>query len=149
MLLTIEKVASLKTVDIFATIPDFVLASVAAIVEELELASGERVIEEGTFGDCLYVIVEGQVRVHSQGKTLLTLGPGNTVGELAVFDPEPRAASVTAVSDSLLFRIDKEVFADVMADRPEIAWGIMRALCRRVRHLGYAMMAQGADGDGR
>lgn len=142
MLLTIEKVAILKGVDIFAYIPDYVLASLAAIVAELNVPAGETFITEGDIGDCMYVVVDGDVRVHSRGQTIIGLGPGNSVGELAVLDPEPRAASVTAVTPTFLFRIDKEPFDEVMADRPEIAQGVIRALCRRVREMGRLVAAR-------
>ena len=65
MLLTIEKVAVLKTIDIFAGTPDYVLASVARIVEELSLLPGESFIDEGDLGDSMYLVVEGNVRVHA------------------------------------------------------------------------------------
>ena len=133
MLLTIEKVAILKSVNIFAETPDYVLASVAAITEELTVTPDETFIQEGDLGDCMYVIVDGQVRVHSGERTILTLGPGKSVGELAILDPEPRVASVTAQEETHLFRIAKDAFEEVMADRPEIAQGIIRALCQRVR----------------
>lgn len=133
MLLTIEKVAILKSVNIFAETPDYVLASVATIVDEVDVAPGETFIHEGDLGDCMYVIIDGEVRVHNGDKTILTLGPGKSVGELAVLDPEPRVASVSALQDTHLFRIDKDAFDEVMVDRPEIAIGIIRALCQRVR----------------
>lgn len=140
MLLTIEKVAILKSVNIFAETPDHVLASVASVVDEVHLQPGETFIQEGDLGDSLYIIVEGEVRVHTRAgstdqKTIITLGPGKTVGELAVLDPEPRAASVTSVGETWLFRIGKEAFDEVIADRPEIASGVFRALCRLVRAL--------------
>jgi hypothetical protein len=51
MLLTIEKVAVLRTIPIFASIPDYVLASVASIIEEIELQPGETFISMGVYGD--------------------------------------------------------------------------------------------------
>ena len=135
MLLTIEKVAILKSIDIFAETPDHVLASVATIVDEVYLTPDETFITEGDLGDCMYIIIEGEVRVHSGEKTFLTLGKGKSVGELAVLDPEPRAASVTAIDEAHLFQINKEAFDEVLADRPEVATGVIRALCQRVRAL--------------
>jgi CRP-like cAMP-binding protein len=135
-MITIEKVAVLRAVTIFATIPDNVLAVIARITEEVSLAEGETFINEGDLGDCLYLIVEGQVRVHSQGNTIIVLGPGQTVGELSVLDPEPRAASAVTLGPARLFRIDKALFDDVLADQAEIAHGVIRALCRRVRDQG-------------
>ncbi|HSH00884.1 MAG TPA: cyclic nucleotide-binding domain-containing protein [Anaerolineae bacterium] len=133
MLLTIERVAILKSVDIFRHTPDYVLASVAAIIEEVEVEEDETFIQEGSIEDSLYIVVEGQVRVHTNNKTIIVLSGGDSVGELAVLDPEPRSANVTAKNQVLLFRIDKEPFDEVMADRPEIAQGVIRALCRRIR----------------
>ncbi|MCL4869664.1 MAG: cyclic nucleotide-binding domain-containing protein [Anaerolineae bacterium] len=138
-MITIEKVAFLRTVPLFAPIPDYVLAAVAQIVEEVELPTAETFIHEGEIEDCMYIVVEGQVRVHRQEKTIITLGPGKSVGELAVLDPEPRAAAVTTQEPTLLFRITKPLFDEVMADRPEIAQGVIRALCDRVREQGRLM----------
>lgn len=143
MLLTIEKVAILKGVAIFANIPDHTLAAIAGIVDMIDLTPGETFIEEGTVGDCMYIVIDGSVRVHSQDKTIITLGAGKSVGELAALDPEPRSASVTAVHDTRLFRIDKTLFDEVMADRPEIAQGVIRALCERIREQGRLMTASG------
>jgi CRP-like cAMP-binding protein len=135
MLLTIEKVAVLKSINIFANVPDHVLASVAVIVEEVDVEPNETFITEGDLGNSMYIIIEGEVRVHSDETTFLTLGPGKSVGELAVLDPEPRAASVTAIDEVQLFQINKEAFDEVIADRPEVAQGVIRALCQRVRDL--------------
>jgi CRP-like cAMP-binding protein len=142
MLLTIEKVAILRKVAIFAGTPDHVLASVAQIAYEETFESGQAIMNEGDFGDFMYIVVDGQVRVHKGDKTLITLDNGATVGELAVLDPEPRSASVSAATDTLLFRIDKEPFDEVMADRPEIAQGVIRSLCERIRIQGQTLVAR-------
>ncbi len=148
MLLTIERVAIMKSVDIFAETPDHILASVARIIEEVDVLAGEEFIREGETGDCLYIVVEGEVRVHSRGHTLMIAGPGKIIGELALLDPEPRSASVEAVTDALLFRIDRDPFDEVMADRTEIALGIIRSLTRRIRQQGQAITGM-TDSDGR
>ncbi|MDX1612915.1 MAG: cyclic nucleotide-binding domain-containing protein [Candidatus Promineifilaceae bacterium] len=147
MLLIIERVAALKSIDLFADTPDYLLASVAQIVEEMQLGPEQLFIEEGSLGDCMYLVVEGQVRVHSAGKTIVLLGPGASVGELAVLDPEPRSASVSTVGEALLFRLDKEPFDEVMADRPEIAHSVIRALCERIRVQGRTIRAAALSTD--
>lgn len=145
MLLTIEKVAILRKVAIFATTPDYVLASVAQIAHEETFEPGQRIMQEGDFGDFMYVVVDGQVRVHMGDQTIITLDAGATVGELAVLDPEPRSASVTAMTDTLLFRIDRDPFDEVMADRPEIAQAVIRALCGRIRAQGQTIAGSVAE----
>lgn len=141
MLLTIEKVAILRKVAIFAATPDYILASVAQIAEEETFEPGQTIMNEGDMGDFMYIVVDGQVRVHRGDKTIILLDAGDSVGELAVLDPEPRSASVSTVTDTLLFRIGKEPFDEVMADRPEIARGVIQALCERVRAQGQALSA--------
>jgi hypothetical protein len=139
MLLTIERVAILTQVEIFAGTPDHVLAAIAQILEEVEVEPGQTFIEEGVLEDCMYILVDGKVRVHKNDQTIIVLEPGNTVGELAVLDPEPRSASVTAVDKALLFQLAKEPFEEAMADRPEIAQGVIRALTRRLREESHVM----------
>lgn len=139
MLLTIEKVAVLRGVDLFKDVPGFVLAAVAQVMTPVHFQPGENIIREGEVEQCMYIVVEGEVRVHSGERTLLHLGKNETVGELAALDPEPRAASVTAVEEATLFRLDKAALDEVMADRPEMAQGIIRALCQRIRLQGRLM----------
>jgi CRP/FNR family transcriptional regulator, cyclic AMP receptor protein len=147
MLLTVERVSFLKSVDLFTDTPDHILASVAAIIREMHLDPGTLFIREGDLGDCMYIVVDGQVQVYRGDRSIIELGPGSSVGELAVLDPEPRAASVRAMSEVLLFRIDKQPFDEVMADRPEIARSVIRALCERIREQGRTI-AGAASGQG-
>ncbi len=141
-MITIEKVAVLRGIPMFVGIPDFVLAAVAQVTEEVELEPGATVIQEHAIEDCLYLIVEGEVRVHSQDRTIIALGAGQAVGELAVLDPEPRSASATTLTYTRLLRLAKEPFDEVMADRPEIAQGVIRALCERIREQGRLMVTR-------
>jgi HEAT repeat protein len=133
MLLTIEKVLILKTVSIFAETPEEILADVAAILEEVNVQAGVTILHKDEVGRCMYVIVDGRVRIHNGDQTIAYLGARDIFGELAVLDAEPRSASVTAEVDTSLFRLDQEAFYELMADRFEVARGIIRMLCRRVR----------------
>ncbi len=133
MLSTIEKVITLKTASIFAGTPDEILAEVASLLEEVELKEGETIFEKGDAGDSMYIIVDGQVRVHDGGRTLNYLGEGDVFGEMAVLDPEPRLASVTAVEDTRLFRLDQEPFYELMDERIEVARGIIHVLSQHLR----------------
>ena len=132
-LMPIEKVIILKSVPIFAETPDEVLAEVATILEEVDYTSGDCIFEKGTIGDCMFVIIEGRVRVHEGERTLVELGERQIFGELAVLDPEPRSASVTAIEPTRLFCLHQDAFYDLMAHRIEIARGIIRALCQDLR----------------
>ena len=81
----------------------------------------------------MYLVYEGEVRVHDGEHTLNHLADGDVFGEMALLDSEPRMASVTAVQDTLLLRLAQEPFFELMEDRPEVARGIIRVLSRRLR----------------
>jgi HEAT repeat protein len=137
MLLTIEKVLILKTVSIFAETPEEILADVAAILEEVDVKAGETILHKDDVGRCMYIIVAGQVRIHNGDQTIAYFEARDIFGELAVLDAEPRSASVTAEVDTHLFRLDQDALYELMADRFEVARGIIRMLCRRVRAREY------------
>jgi CRP/FNR family transcriptional regulator, cyclic AMP receptor protein len=133
VLSTIEKVILLKTAPLFAGTPDEVLAAVAAVSGEVELTTGRLIFAKGDAGDCMYIIVSGRLRAHDGLHTLNYLEQGDIFGEMAILDPQPRMASVTAVEDSLLLVLDQEALNELMEDRPEVARGIIRVLSRRLR----------------
>lgn len=134
MLNLVERVLILKTVSLFATSPDSVVADVASLLEETELAKGEILFDKGAAGTCMYIIVSGKVKVHDGQRFLNFLGERQIVGEMAVLDSTPRMASVTAEEDTLLLRLDQEALYELMADRIEVARGIIRVLTGNLRN---------------
>jgi CRP/FNR family transcriptional regulator, cyclic AMP receptor protein len=129
----VERVAALHRVDLFAGVPGRVLAAVAEAADEVRAVPGALLIEEGAVEAHLYAVVEGRVRVHRGDQTLVELGPGATVGELAVLVPQPRTASVTTLEPTTVLRVDKAVLDDLLIDWPELAHGVITALVSRLR----------------
>jgi hypothetical protein len=130
---TIEKVVILKRVGIFAKTPDQILAEVASLLETAELRGGVTIFEKGEPGDCMYIIIDGDVRVHDDQRTLNHLGAGSVFGEMALLDSEPRVASITAVTDARLLRLGQEPFYELMDARIEVARGIIQVLSQHLR----------------
>jgi len=148
MLLTIERVIILKSVNIFSEVPEEDLVEVASIVEELEVKTGEDIIVKGDIGTAMYIIVKGRARVHDSGKELAVLEERTVFGELAALDPEPRAATITALEDCHLFKLEEAPLYDLMSEHVEVVRGIIRVLCRRMRGmLRQQMIALKAIGD--
>jgi CRP-like cAMP-binding protein len=133
MITTVEKVLFLKSIDLFRALPGEELAQIAEIAEEQPFAGGDQVFAEGEPGDALYLVVEGAVKVHQGDRQLAHLGPRDVFGEMAVLDSEPRSANVTALKDSILLRIARDDFRDILQERPEIGMGIVKVLSRRLR----------------
>jgi CRP/FNR family transcriptional regulator, cyclic AMP receptor protein len=129
----VERVAALHRVKLFAGIPGRVLAAVAEAAVESRLPSGEVLMEEGAVEAHLYAIVEGRVRVHRGDRTVVELGPGATVGELAALLPAPRTASVTALEPTLVLRVDQDLLDGLLVDWPELAQGVIAELVSRLR----------------
>lgn len=133
MLLTIEKVMILKSVALFADLPESMLADVAGALAEAEVAAGERIVEEGAVGTAMYIIVSGAVTLATGGKRLAVLGPREVFGELAALDPSPRTATATATEDTHLFRIEADVLYELMSDSTDFTRALVAGLCRRLR----------------
>ncbi len=133
MLSTVEKVLALKRIPLFDHIPGEELARIARIAQEIYFDAGETFIIEGDIGDSLYLVIEGKVSVHRAKKQVAELGANQAVGEMAILDSEPRSASVTAVTPVTALKIEREDFYDIMAERAEIAQGVIRILTQRLR----------------
>jgi len=129
----VERVAALHRVELFSGIPGRVLAAVGEAAVEHRLSPGEVLLEEGAVEAHLYAIVAGRVRVHRGDTTLVELGPGSTVGELAVLLPAPRAATVTALEPAHVLRVDGSVLDELMVGWPELAHGVIVELVSRLR----------------
>jgi CRP-like cAMP-binding protein len=132
VLLTIERVLLLKRVPLFERTPDRVLAGLARTLVEEEFAAGTDLIVEGAVEDWMFVLIDGTVRV-TRSDRVVDVGAAQVVGELAVLEPEPRIATVTALTDVHAFRLRKVDFDEALRTRPEIAAGVIAELVRRLR----------------
>lgn len=132
-LLTIEKVMALKTTEIFHETADDILVDVAHILKEVSFQKDQVIVQKNEVGTCMFIIYSGAVKVHDGDHTFAIMRSPDFFGELSLLDTEPRSASVTALEDSLLLRIDQQAFYEIMADRSEVIREIMRILCRRLR----------------
>jgi CRP/FNR family cyclic AMP-dependent transcriptional regulator len=129
-LLTIERVAVLQRVALLGAVPGNRLVAVARLLEEVRVGSGVTIIERGAVEDWLFVVADGRVRVHVDTRTLVESGPGVVVGELAVLAPAPRSASVTTMEPTLLLRLRRGPFEELLDDHPEIARAVVSTLAK-------------------
>ncbi len=132
-LLTIERVAVLQRVRLLSAVPGHRLIAVARLLEEVRVAPGETILERGAVEDWLFVVAVGKVRVHVGTRTLVESGPGAVVGELAVLSPAPRSASVTAIEPTLLLRLRRGPFEELLDDSPEIARVVISTLANQLQ----------------
>ena len=135
MLTTVEKVIILQDIDFFEFTPTEGLAMIAAITEELNFKAGTDIFTEGEAADSIYMVVDGQVRLHRSGQEIATISEKEGFGTLALFDDEPRFATATAASDTYILKITKDVFLDIISDHVSITESVFKSLVKRIRSL--------------
>ena len=135
MLTVLEKVILLQGVDVFAEVPGDHLATLAAVAEELNLLEGDVLYAEGEAADALYLVLDGGIRLVQGERELSLADQGRAFGTWALFDEEPRLTSAVAAVDSTLLAIDREDFADLLADHVQITRSILKRMVRRLRGL--------------
>jgi CRP-like cAMP-binding protein len=133
MISNVEKVLFLKKIDLFRRIRGDDLARIANIAEEISFDADQRVFGEGEMGDALYLVVTGKVKIHKGDMQLAVLGERQCFGEIAILDSEPRSASVTVLEPLLALKIRRDDFSEIMTQKPEIAQGVIKVLCARLR----------------
>jgi ATP:ADP antiporter, AAA family len=129
----IARVDLLKRAPIFAAVPDEELASIAAALQPVSLPGDALIVAKGDPGDAVYLIAHGRVRVHDGALTLNTLAAGELFGEAAVLDNSPRLASVTAIEECMLLRLDRAALDQLIGSHVVVAHGIIRVLIRYLR----------------
>lgn len=135
MLSGVEIVLHLRSLTLFERLTTRELTELAGIVRELSHPPETRIVTEGDFDDCMYLIVAGKVEITREGVKLREFGPRDFFGEMAILDGETRSATVTALTRVRLLRIDRSDLLRVMDERPGIAIAICQTLSRRVREL--------------
>ena len=134
-LLLIEKVLVLKSLNLFKDTPENILADLAPLMKEMDYEQGTEIFKEGETGDCMYIIQQGNIKIHKGNTTLAILKEKEVFGELSLLDADTRSASATADTDCILYKIDQEPFYELMDERPEVAKGFIKILCQRLRTM--------------
>lgn len=143
----IVEIALLRSMSPFAPLPAPALEGVAHALERLDLPAGTVVIRMGEEGDRFYAIAEGEVEVSRDGRAIARMSRGKGFGEIALLDDVPRTATVTAVTDVLLYALEKDPFLTAVTGHAPTAQAA-RALVaeRRAESARHAAEHAAADG---
>lgn len=93
------------------------LQRVLASLHEKQVPAGTSVIKQGDEGDFFYIVDTGNLEYTVNGEKVGEAGPGSSFGELALMYNAPRAATVTAVTDTLLWALDRMTFRRILMDK--------------------------------
>jgi signal transduction histidine kinase len=133
---------------LFAGIPAELVNEIGADVDLLRFDAGDVIFEDGDPGDCLYLVVEGSIRISKMGRgakqeTLGFIQPGNFFGELALIDGQPRSAQASAAEPSMLGRIDAATFDRMLANAPRaLHMNFLRSVVERLRGVNSHFISE-------
>jgi CRP-like cAMP-binding protein len=128
---------ALAAVPLFSRFSRKDLTRLSRAVVERTYKKGETIVKEGDQAVAFFVIAKGKVEVtHAVGtksSKLNDLGPGETFGEMALLDGDPRAATVRASEDTTCLVISRWDFVAELRTNPHIAVEMLPLLSRRLR----------------
>jgi CRP-like cAMP-binding protein len=95
----------LKAIPLFSQLSDEEANRLAAFATETSAAEGQILMKQGDYAVELIAIEEGTADIIQDGKKIASLGPGDLIGEMALFNREPRNADVIATSPMRLLKL--------------------------------------------
>lgn len=109
--------------------------------ERQSFGQGRTVFREGEPGDRMYIVVEGQVDILTDGQLLETVESGGILGEMALIDDKPRSARAVARTDCVLTPITRQHFLTLVQRTPLFALQVMRVMAERLRRANARFRA--------
>lgn len=135
----------LESLFLFEDMPWAARLQVSRIMREHYFAPGDVLVDEGTPGTSMFVIMDGEVGVQTTGSELARLGPGEHFGELSLVDNLPRSASIVATSFGSAVSLSADQLAEFCRQEPELGnillWKLLRVLGARLRSTNQRVVA--------
>ena len=132
-----KELIALKRVPLFSTLTLEQLSSIDRLMVTRHYAKGESIFIKGDVGSELFVVLEGEIRIHldHEGRevTLARLGPSSVVGEMAVFDDQPRSAGAQASDTTTVRVLRRDRLQALVHEHPEVLLEFVKNLSQRIR----------------
>jgi CRP-like cAMP-binding protein len=117
-----------RATDLFRGLDEGDMYHLARLGRLTRTGQADRLIRQGEAGDRLFIVVSGAMQALIGGKEVGRIGPGETVGEMALLDAEPRSADVLALQDTQVVEILRADLVRLMERRPRLGTVVMRNL---------------------
>ena len=124
-------VSLLKTIPLFADVPDEQLRKIAPFAETDEFAEGQVVVKEGGYSNHFFAIEDGTAKVERGGEHIADLGPGDVFGEQGLLEKQERSATVTASSRLRVIKIEHWELSRMRKSMPEVVEELQRKVAER------------------
>lgn len=123
----------LADVPLFAACSRKDLQKIAKASDEVDVAEGRVLVDQGRTGHEFFLILEGRATVRRNNRKVAELGPGQYFGELSLLDRGPRTASVVAETDMKVLVLGQREFLGVLDDVPGLSYKLLRIMAGRLR----------------
>ncbi len=125
----------LKEVPMFTACSPDEISALAGLASPRAVDAGTHLVREGTEGDEFFVMMMGEATVTRGGNEIAILDPGDYFGELALFDPAPRNATVTAKVPCTTAVLQRDSFQWALDASPTFRDALLRGMARRIHSL--------------
>ncbi len=143
-------VTLLRQVDLFQDVETAALQLIAQRTTEETFSNGDVVFDEGDFGDRLFLLISGTMRVYvERDGTIITyaiLDAGQCFGEIALIVDTSRSATVRAETAARCLTLTKQGFNELLSQHAPVALGLLKSLCQRLRQANSQLQAYAALG---
>jgi CRP-like cAMP-binding protein len=106
-------------VELFRCADELLLREAVRLLRPKVFLPGEHIIRQGEYGDCMYFLTSGEVRVSAEDGEIARLGPGSPFGETALLENLHRNANVVSESFSTGYQLTKADFDALRSRYPE------------------------------
>ncbi len=134
----------IRRAPLFTALDDAAAATLRESMTQVKVRKGQTLFKEGDAGDRLFVVVEGKLKLGTSSgdgreNLLSILGPGDMFGELSLFDPGPRTATATAVTDSRVLALANDQVIGWVTAHPQVSLQLLKRLARRLRRTNEVL----------
>jgi len=114
------------------------LATLRSELQWVELDAGHTLMSQGEPGDSMYLSISGRLRAYvrddeGQEHMVREMARGQIIGEMALYTDEPRSATVVAIRDSVLVRLDKAAFTRLLSSSAQVSVALTRQMIKRLQ----------------
>jgi CRP-like cAMP-binding protein len=124
---------ALSRIPLFAHLSQRQLRKISKSVGEHRYEPGTTIVRQGGRTATLFVVLEGEVKIVRDGRTISRRRPGEFFGEISLIDGRPRAASVVAETPIRCLVLEQAALKTLAMTDPRVAWALLESLASRLR----------------
>jgi NTE family protein len=124
--------------DLLGPLEPETLALLQASLDWVTVPGGQPLMTQGEAGDAMFLAISGRLRAYVRGddgqeRVVREMARGQIIGEMSLYTDQPRSATVVAVRDSVLVRLGKPAFHQLLASSPRLSMLLTRQLIQRLQ----------------